>query len=717
MASESSRPPPKPNLFRPGKSHICAFFHNQDEEYEVLLPFIKQGLVKGEKAYHIVDPKLRKEHLRRLETTGIDVKVATARRQLEVKVWDEAYLRNERFDQREMAAFIESALKEARSQGFRSTRLVAHMEWILEDRPSVEDYLEYEARLNYVLPKYRDSVICVYNCEKYDAGIVMDILRTHPVVMIGGVMQRNPFFITPDELLEELRERKAGPKSLETGIAAENRRLRRTILDLMALSGMSAMMVGGKPHAIAEEMIAILMSGLQLEAAHIRLKSTDGSWIETSRAENWPGFAEALGSAETREQRSEDVAQVRREELVIGSEILVALKIPVGIENEVGYVAVASRRPDFPNEMEKLVVSIAANQGLICLQNARLIHERDRIESKLEVFKEEIDRASMSDEIKGSSPPVKALLSKITKVAPSDSTVLITGETGTGKELVARAIHKLSKRAKQPFVSVNCAALPAGLISSELFGHEKGSFTGAQQRRHGRFELADEGTIFLDEVGELTPEVQVILLRVLQERVFERVGGNEPVSVDVRVLAATNQDLPAAIAAGTFRADLFYRLNVFPIGVPPLRDRKQDIPILVRYFVDRYATKMRRKTPRIESGTIEMLQAYHWPGNIRELENVIERSLILCAEDTFSVDVAWLVPDLPRTKPGPLLGKIIEYERDVIERALQESRGTVSGRSGAASRLGIPSTTLESRIKALKIDKHRFKSQSSFGAE
>ena len=307
---------------------------------------------------------------------------------------------------------------------------------------------------------------------------------------------------------------------------------------------------------------------------------------------------------------------------------------------------------------------------------------------------------------------LRSFLSKIAKVAPSDSTVLITGETGTGKELVARAIHKRSKRANQPFVSVNCAALPAGLIASELFGHEKGSFTGAQQRRHGRFELADEGTIFLDEVGELTPEVQVLLLRVLQERVFERVGGNEPVSVDVRVLAATNKDLLAAIATGTFRADLFYRLNVFPIAVASASRSEAGYPYSGASLCQSIRCENGKEDSPIEGGTMEMLQAYHWPGNIRELENVIERSLILGEGETFSVDVAWLVPHLPQKEPGPLLGKIIEYERDIIERALQESRGTVSGRSGAASRLGIPSTTLESRIKALKIDKHRFKSQS-----
>jgi formate hydrogenlyase transcriptional activator len=299
----------------------------------------------------------------------------------------------------------------------------------------------------------------------------------------------------------------------------------------------------------------------------------------------------------------------------------------------------------------------------------------------------------------------------VEKVAPTDSTVLITGETGTGKELVARAIHERSNRATQAFVSVNCAAIPPSLVATELFGSEKGAFTGAIERRLGRFELADGGTIFLDEVGDLPPETQIALLRVLQERTFERVGGSQPISVDVRVLAATNRDLHAAVEAGTFRSDLFYRLNVFPIHVPPMRDRLEDIPLLVKYFAEQYAKKAGKKIKSIKSQTLELLQAYDWPGNIRELQNVIERAVILCDGDTLVVDETWLQYE----SPGPSiaargLARLDEnQERELIESALTETRGQVSGPSGAAAKLGIPRSTLESRIRSLKIDKQRFK--------
>src|SRR5467141_3715681 len=249
---------------------------------------------------------------------------------------------------------------------------------------------------------------------------------------------------------------------------------------------------------------------------------------------------------------------------------------------------------------------------------------------------------SMFEEIVGSSPALQAVLSRVARVAPTDSTVLITGETGTGKELVARAIHKRSQRSARPFVSVNCAAVPPSLISSELFGHEKGAFTGAQQRRLGRFELAEGGTIFFDEIGELSAEAQIALLRVLQEREFERVGGSRPISTDVRVIAATNRNLRAAIAAGTFRLDLFYRLNVFPIEVPPLRQRKEDIPMLLEYFVKRYASRAGKNIRAIDKKTLDLFQSYEWPGNIRELQNVVERSVIVSSGDVFSVDESWL---------------------------------------------------------------------------
>jgi formate hydrogenlyase transcriptional activator len=341
------------------------------------------------------------------------------------------------------------------------------------------------------------------------------------------------------------------------------------------------------------------------------------------------------------------------------------------------------------------------------------IDDRKRAEEKLRqenvALREEIDKTSMFEEIVGASSALKTLLSRVSKVAGSDSTVLIAGETGTGKELVARAIHKRSRRASRAFVAVNCAAIPRDLIASELFGHEKGAFTGAVQRQLGRFELADGGTIFLDEVGELSPDVQVTLLRVLQEREFDRVGGRQRIHVDVRVIAATNRDLPAAVAGGTFREDLFYRLNVFPLEVPPLRDRREDIPVLVEYFIDRYARKAGKTIRRVNKGTLDRLQAYPWPGNVRELQNVIERSVIVCDTDEFTVDESWLSTGPAGESPHALSSTIAGHEKTIIEDALRASGGRVFGPSGAAARLGIARSTLESKIRTLGINKNRFR--------
>jgi transcriptional regulator with GAF, ATPase, and Fis domain len=318
---------------------------------------------------------------------------------------------------------------------------------------------------------------------------------------------------------------------------------------------------------------------------------------------------------------------------------------------------------------------------------------------------------SMFEEIVGSSPALRPVLSRLARVAPTNTTVLIMGETGTGKELIAHAIHKRSQRSSRQFVSVNCAAVPQSLIASELFGHEKGSFTGAHQRQLGRFELAEGGTIFLDEIGDLPAETQVALLRVIQEREFERVGGSHPISADVRVIAATNRNLKVAIAAGTFRLDLFYRLSVFPIELPPLRERKDDIPVLLEYFINRYASGLGRNIKSIDKRTLQLFQSYHWPGNIRELQNVIERSVILCEDEVFSVDESWLSTEPLQPNPPARLvpGNRTIRQKEMIEAALGESKGRVSGPSGAAAKLGIPSSTLESRIKALKIKKSHFK--------
>jgi transcriptional regulator with GAF, ATPase, and Fis domain len=331
------------------------------------------------------------------------------------------------------------------------------------------------------------------------------------------------------------------------------------------------------------------------------------------------------------------------------------------------------------------------------------------------VLRDEVDRVSMFEEIVGTSPALQVVLSRVTKVAIADSTVLLTGETGTGKELVARAIHRRSNRASRAFVSVNCAAIPRDLIASELFGHEKGAFTGATQQRLGRFELANGGTLFLDEVGELPAETQIALLRVLQEHEFERVGGTRPIRADVRVIAATNRDLQAAISAGSFRNDLFYRLHVFPIEIPPLRERKEDIRLLVEYFIDRYARKGGKKITTVDKKTLRLLESYYWPGNIRELQNVIERSVLLCETESFSIDESWL-PQQPSPAESndqvqlPL--ELAAQEKVMIEAALKESRGRVFGPTGAAAKLGIPRSTLESRIRSLGIDKNHFKIQA-----
>jgi formate hydrogenlyase transcriptional activator len=335
----------------------------------------------------------------------------------------------------------------------------------------------------------------------------------------------------------------------------------------------------------------------------------------------------------------------------------------------------------------------------------------DRIQKENLALREEIDRTSMFEEIIGSSQALRMVLSQVAKVAPTDSTVLISGETGTGKELVARAIHAKSKRAGRAFVRVNCAAIPQPLIASELFGHERGAFTGALQRRIGRFESADGGTLFLDEVGDLPAETQIALLRVLQERELERVGGNQPIPVDVRVLAATNRDLTAAVANGSFRQDLFYRLNVFPIGVPALRERADDVRLLLEYFVERAAKRAGKKIKQIEKKTLDLFKSYHWPGNVRELQNVVERAVILCEGNTLSVDQSWFQHDLSGSSPAPqhLNGSLAHRERDMIEAALRSSRGRIAGPSGAASKLGIPRQTLDSKIATLGIDKYRFR--------
>jgi formate hydrogenlyase transcriptional activator len=343
------------------------------------------------------------------------------------------------------------------------------------------------------------------------------------------------------------------------------------------------------------------------------------------------------------------------------------------------------------------------------------VRAEERTRNENLALREQIDRDSMFEDIVGSSEALRKVLRQVSKVASSDSTVLILGETGTGKELIARAIHRRSNRAERAFIGVNCAAIPASLIASELFGHEKGAFTGATQRRLGRFESANGGTIFLDEVGDLPTDVQIALLRVLQEREIERVGSDRPTPINVRVLSATHRDLNTLVAEGKFRQDLLYRLNVVPIEMPSLRERAADIPLLVDYFIDRFGKNAGKKFRRIDKRTLKLFQAYDWPGNIRELQNVIEWAVILSDGDTFSVDETWLKWQAPQSA-GPTAGlnsALQRQEKEMIEAALTESGGRVSGPGGAATKLGLPRPTLDAKIRRLGINKYRFKVQRS----
>ena len=329
-------------------------------------------------------------------------------------------------------------------------------------------------------------------------------------------------------------------------------------------------------------------------------------------------------------------------------------------------------------------------------------------------FDDEIRPETGFPRIVGKSPALRQVLQLVEMVAPSDSTVLLLGETGTGKELIARAIHDRSHRKSGTFVELNCAAFPTGLLEAELFGHERGAFTGAITQTIGRLELADQGSLFLDEIGDIPLELQPKLLHVLQEREFERLGSTRERKVDIRVVAATHRDLEEMIREKQFRSDLYYRLNVFPISVPPLRERPEDIPLLVRYFVQQFAQRMNKKIDAISSDTIQALSRYSWPGNIRELQNVIERSVVVHEKGKLSVKKSWLSREYFHTEPvtQPAFRRSALQDREIIGSALAETRGRVSGPSGAAAKLGIPPSTLESKIRSMHINKYSFKASA-----
>jgi len=685
------------------RRHACAFFHSSVEEYRVLLPFIKQGFERGERAFHIVDPKRRAEHLGRLKSAGIDVRKAEKSGQFELRNWEDAYLRDGQFDQNEMLALVQTVLDEAMQRGFRRTRLVAHMEWALEDRPGVNDFVEYEAKLNFLLSRYRDLVVCTYDLAKFGADIVVDVLKTHPMIIIGGILLENPFFVPPEEFLGELRDRETKRNAAQGYIN-----------DLISVVALPAMCSGCELPEVVGTLLDVLLRILRLDFAYARLNvAVGGSPLEAIRVAQRRKTSlqpRELGQALERWLTCPSPGSACVVPNPVGEGEVSLAHFRLGLEKEKGVLVAASRRADFPTGSETVLLQVAANQTVIELQRVQVVAERSRadesecLNNKLHAvniyLRQELDAEQQWNEIVGQSKALTKVLKLVERVAPTKACVLIQGETGTGKELIARAIHRLSDRKEEAFVKLNCAAIPTGLVESELFGHEKGAFTGAIGGKIGRFELADGGTIFLDEVGEIPLELQSKLLRVLQEQEFERVGSARTVHVDVRLVAATNRALEQMVADKQFRSDLYYRLKVFPIVVPPLRERVEDIALLVRWFAERYARQYKKSITNISSETMTALCRYHWPGNVRELENLIERCVILSQGSTLEVPFGELKPSKSKEAAATTLEDV---EREHILRVLNECRWVIAGPSGAATKLGMKRTSLQTKMQKLGI--------------
>jgi PAS domain S-box-containing protein len=582
-----------------------------------------------------------------------------------------------------------------------------------------DDQVEFQKRLDKALAQKRDFEV-EFRIILSDGSMKYIHTLGHPVLNSAGEVEE-----LVGTGVDVTRQKRA-----EALLSAEKRMLEKIAagVELKEVLGSLCDAVDDQGHNLTSVLLLMDADGLRLWPAAGR-RAPKELLAAINPLPIGPSAA-SCGTAAFLKQRvivsdiANDPLWVAYREAALANNLLACWSQPlISKDQEVlGTLAMCYPAPRTPSDEDLELMERAAHVAQIAIERDRsqaalqkafeeIKALKDKLFEENLALREEVDHVSMFEEIIGTSPALQEVLSRVAKVAPSDSTVLITGETGTGKELVARAIHKRSQRAGRAFVSVNCAAIPPSLIASELFGHEKGAFTGALQRRLGRFELAEGGTLFLDEVGELPAETQVALLRVLQEREFERVGSSQLISSNVRVIAATNRNLEAAIAAGTFRSDLFYRLNVFPIDVPPLRQRSEDIPLLVSYFIDRYSEKVPKNINSIEKRSLELLSNYSWPGNIRELQNVIERSVILSESGVFAVDESWFAAQ-PAASDGhgtSLNRRLLDQEREMIEAALVEANGRVSGSSGAAAKLGIPASTLESKIKTHGINKAKFK--------
>lgn len=494
----------------------------------------------------------------------------------------------------------------------------------------------------------------------------------------------------------------------------EIRLLQGCINDLVSLLALPAIWRGREPPQVVDTLLNALLSMLRVDFAYARINlSAGGSQVEAVLIAQLPGSiptAVEIGRALKPWLNQPAPISVCVASNPLGEGEVSLAYSWLGLDYQTGVVVVGSQRADFPTDIESLLLRVAVNQAVTELQTAQVRAERERTEEserrrrQLHVqnmyLRQELDTEQQWGDIVGESKILKSVLTLVEQVAPTNACALIQGETGTGKELIARAIHRLSDRKDMAFVRFNCAAMPTGLLESELFGHEKGAFTGAISQRIGRFELADGGTIFLDEVGEIPLELQAKLLRVLQEQEFERLGSTKTIGVDVRLIAASNRDLGQMVAERSFRSDLYYRLKVFPILVPPLRDRAEDIPDLVRCFTERYVRQFRKPIKSIDAETMTALCQYPWPGNVREVENFIERCVILSQGSTLDVPLG----ELQSVKRAEIDGVTLEgVDREHILRCLNECNWVIGGPSGAAAKLGMKRTSLQSKMLKLGI--------------
>ena len=708
----------------PWGTHFCSFYDTKQDLLDILIPFFKTGLKNNEFCLWIVSSSellTTQEARNALQGALPDLDQYVGEKSIEFAGHD-WFLDGGSFDFRRVANRFKEKGDEALARGYIGMRVNGSPAWL--ETSNGKELRTFEAEVDKLYRHERIIASCTYPISSSRADFLLDVARNHrfAIARRQGIWD----IVETPELMQAKAEIERLNAELEQKVIERTKKLEETTAQLRAeieerKEAEEAVRQNEEKLQANQELLDLAQKAARAMAFDWHIQESvntwspeqealyglapgtfDGtyeSWKKLVHPEDWPLVVKALRHA----QETGDISAEFRVIWPDGSTHWLAANGQMLFDDQgqplrmVGFTADCTSRVQSRIALEEALTEIKLLKDELFNENLAL--------------RDEVDRVSMFEEIVGTSRPLRTALSLVIKVAPNDSTVLITGETGTGKELFARAIHKRSQRA---FVSVNCAALAPSLISSELFGHEKGAFTSAVQRRIGRFESANGGTIFLDEVGELPAETQVALLRVLQEREFERLGSNQPISVDVRVVAATNRDLEAAVAAGTFREDLFYRLNVFPLQIPSLRERVDDIPLLVEYFIERYAKKAGKKIKTITKKTLDLFRAYNWPGNIRELQNVVERAVIVCDDEIFSVDQKWLKRDLSRESHGPRksggsLSRDADRERALIEAALAESRGQIAGASGAARKLAIPRQTLDSKIRSLGIDKLQFR--------